>query len=874
MPGKPAISTESPLSGQRTTDPGGIPRLPRIYVPRARLWSRLEQLTTGGITLLVAPAGAGKTLGVSGWLRAGGSENGARWVHADHTWSPSRFADLLGDPTVELADRPLLVVDDAHDLPSATLRLIDERLDLTPDSLRLLLLSRWDLPLTRLGPELMGHLATLRGDVLRMDDEECAPLIAEHARTQHPEVIRSVIERSNGWVAAVVLASRAIAAAPDAVETARRFAQGGASIADRLANELLTTLKPRERHLLLCVANEEVVTTEEALHLSHDARAGSTLADLEATGLLVTRLGADPAAGDVARYRIHPLLIEAVRRQLVAGGADAARARATILRAVRLDLAGGETDRAFARLVAANEPTEAAHVLAEHGVTLLMRGQGSLVAAFARQHPDTVDASPATWFVLALERWLGNDGAGAGHWLDRVMADASGRDHPDELCPLMACARLLRARMGIEPLVAAIGHARKVVLARMHTSTVEPLVPVLVAELGMAQGWLGDLTESEVNLTTAVSLSRARGLDRLTTACLSYLALVLFMQGRENSCIEIANEALDRTSVAGPRPDYLRARALLARDLARLCDLPWSSGDEAARPSGEATPLHIGDPVGRFWSVLREARLALMTGSVSAAEQILEMPPTWFTFPEHLRVILAIERGFLASLAGDQAALRSFASELESLGARGEASLLTGLRHELESDRKAAAAAYALAQEDATYSQPASRALALTCEAQLLDVLGRPDDAMTRLREAATLTEVRRNAVPFLGWSRQGTPIETLLRRLEAETPTPWIRELASAAAGRPDVAAVFAPLTATPRERVQADGSTLRPPLSAREREVLNELARGATYADIAAGLFVSENTVKTHVSSLYGKLAVTRRSEALAVARNLHLL
>jgi DNA-binding CsgD family transcriptional regulator len=55
---------------------------------------------------------------------------------------------------------------------------------------------------------------------------------------------------------------------------------------------------------------------------------------------------------------------------------------------------------------------------------------------------------------------------------------------------------------------------------------------------------------------------------------------------------------------------------------------------------------------------------------------------------------------------------------------------------------------------------------------------------------------------------------------------------------------------------------------------EVLNELARGATYAGIASSPFVSENTVKTHVSSLCGKLAVSRRSEALAVARNLHLI
>ncbi|MET0998278.1 MAG: helix-turn-helix transcriptional regulator, partial [Marmoricola sp.] len=157
---------------------------------------------------------------------------------------------------------------------------------------------------------------------------------------------------------------------------------------------------------------------------------------------------------------------------------------------------------------------------------------------------------------------------------------------------------------------------------------------------------------------------------------------------------------------------------------------------------------------------------------------------------------------------------------------------------------------------------------------QLLDVLGRHDDAIARLREAATITEVRRNAVPFLGWSRQGTPIESLLERLVNEAPTPWVRELAAAAHGRPDIATVFAPRTATPRERIRASDPTVRPSLSAREREVLNELARGATYADIAAELFVSENTVKTHVSSLYGKLAVTRRSEALAVARTLHLL
>jgi DNA-binding CsgD family transcriptional regulator len=391
----------------------------------------------------------------------------------------------------------------------------------------------------------------------------------------------------------------------------------------------------------------------------------------------------------------------------------------------------------------------------------------------------------------------------------------------------------------------------------------------------MAQAWLGELSEAEVNLTTAVSLSRAQGLTSLTPAALSHLALALFMQGRENACIEIAEDALTALPVDDSVPDFVRARALLAQQLASLGHIPWGAAPDARHPAGrDPMPLHVGDPVGRFWDRMRGARLALMTGSVSASEQVLEVPPTHFPMPDHLSVILIIERGFLASLAGDSQALRSWSAELVSLGARGEAEMLNGLRLELEGDRKASLAAYTAAQEDVTYSQPASRALALTCEAQLLDVLGRSDDALARLRQAATSTEVRRNAVPFLGWSRQGTPIETLLARLAADTPTAWINELAAAAQGKPDIATVFAPVTATPRERSQVNDSTVRPSLSAREREVLNELARGATYADIAAQLFVSENTVKTHVSSLYSKLAVSKRSEALAVARNLHLL
>ena len=61
---------------------------------------------------------------------------------------------------------------------------------------------------------------------------------------------------------------------------------------------------------------------------------------------------------------------------------------------------------------------------------------------------------------------------------------------------------------------------------------------------------------------------------------------------------------------------------------------------------------------------------------------------------------------------------------------------------------------------------------------------------------------------------------------------------------------------------------------LTRREREVLTELARGRSYSAMATALFVSENTVKTHVTSVYRKLGVERRIDALRVARERELI
>lgn len=58
------------------------------------------------------------------------------------------------------------------------------------------------------------------------------------------------------------------------------------------------------------------------------------------------------------------------------------------------------------------------------------------------------------------------------------------------------------------------------------------------------------------------------------------------------------------------------------------------------------------------------------------------------------------------------------------------------------------------------------------------------------------------------------------------------------------------------------------------REAELLGMLAEGSSNREIARRAFISENTVKTHLSSLYGKLEVSRRTQAVRKARELGIL
>lgn len=866
---------------------GGPPRLPRTYVARHALWSRLDEATTNALTLLVAPAGAGKTLGVGGWLQQplspGDPRRDAVWVQGGRGWHADRLVEVLDGAVgagplqgLSSATPRMVVIDDAHLLPADAMALLDARLNDAPHLLRVVLMSRWDLPLARLVPQLLGHFTVLRGDVLRMDARESAALIRDHARTDSPEVIDLISSQADGWCAAVVLTARAVASAPDAVVAARGYAARNARVADQVASEVFASLRPRERHLLLCTAQEGTVTAAAAAHLSRDQGAAEVLADLEVTGLLVTRCdgplpppehGFDPDDG--ALYRIHPLLAEVVRRRIASGGVDVERARGTVRRAVDLDAAHGIVTGSFRRLVDMNDPDAAARRLAQDGHWLLVHDQGRAIRAFAQRHRTVVDATPDTWFFVALERWSTGDIDGAVHWFDRMLGSVT--DDTRYAAQTLA-ARLMRGRLGLESLPDAVADSEAALAVNLTQEASRLAVPHLLCELGVSLMWLGRLDLAEARLGEAVRLATRWKVPAMEVAASSHLAAVLYLQGREVACRRLAAHTLELEARQSTGLAYSRYRAALVNQLATMSGLPWPEGAHDL-PVAEGS-VHPGDPTLGFWTRMSNARVALVNGSVLDAERLLAAPIDDPDLPDHLRTVAVIERAFLAAISDDRSELARLTALLDESTWPGEVALLRGLAADLSGDLRRAADHFAAAGEHARVDQPPCRALALTCEAQLRHSLGQAQRAEQAIRTAVTITSVRGNAVAFLGWSPHGTPVRELLQGLGDQANGAWLAELVTATTPHPGIAVALGPWTATTRERAAALDTPVRPTLSPRELDVLHALARGATYADMAADLVLSENTVKTHISSLYNKLGAGRRSQALSSARTMGLL
>ena len=141
------------------------------------------------------------------------------------------------------------------------------------------------------------------------------------------------------------------------------------------------------------------------------------------------------------------------------------------------------------------------------------------------------------------------------------------------------------------------------------------------------------------------------------------------------------------------------------------------------------------------------------------------------------------------------------------------------------------------------------------CESLVISVLGDDENVLASI-EAGALGYIHKDATP-------DDIADTIVEMTEGGSPiSPMIARRVLARMSRPQPAA---PGAAPAGERV---------PLSAREQQVLELIARGFLYAEIARLQGVSIHTVQSHIKNLYRKLSVNSRSEAVFEAAQMGLL
>ncbi len=882
-----------------------VPRLPARLVHRSRLIERLQQGLSQSLILLSAPPGFGKTTLLAEFLASSGLP--AAWLSLDpedndpqrflstllaafqtrdpsigagiqaHLSSPhglqglslsAVFTLLINDLTSRNSGEFLLVLDDYHTITLEPLQhAIASLVEHCPPNLHLVITSRSDprLPLARLRAR--GQLCEIRATDLQFDLAEAGSFLhVALERDLEPSTLATILSRTEGWIAGLQLTALLLQDQRTEADVRQFLSETlGAHryLVEYLGEDVFSRQPEAVQSFLLhtCILERFSAPLCAAVSGISEEESAAMLASLERANLFLVPLD---ARGEW--YRSHALWSSVLRvllvRKLGAAGVAALYARASRWYELH-DL----PSEAIEAAIQAKEFERAVQLVEQLGPLLLTRSQYYTLRRWIEHLPrDLWEPRPMVCLVYAWALFL----SGA---------------YDTYVAPLEEAERLFRRAessigVGMVETLRALASLlwmddREALRASQKALALLPESDLLLRNLstsimGGSYFLMGEMETAWPQLLESGKLHEQNRQVAALLLNISLQANVLAAQGQLHEAAERYQQVVDHAA------EY-REYAIDATIRQASIFYEWNAFERA-----EALLAGIIDEsqtlvASTFFArgalslvYIIQARIRQARGEYEAASALLRQAVT-----------LARQRQQLRFLAQAQAAQVRFwlaHGQVETVTRWREAWMGThdttpGYGHEPE--------AFTLARVLITQGEPEQAlqlldgflALArtqgrLTSELEILVLCALAEDAQGQTAQAVQFLQLALTLAEPEGYVRlfvdEGVPMLNLLRlvfsRWKGRRRVSYVRQLLSI-------------LQAEHPEQAQAL-STLSILLSQRERLILRELATGHSTSEMAAELVVSPNTIKTQLSSLYRKLNVHTREEALAEAMRLHLL
>jgi LuxR family maltose regulon positive regulatory protein len=908
----------SPISMGVQLDPSLATRLspprPRSHlVSRSRLIERLEQGMECALTLVSAPAGFGKTTLLTQWLAERsmpvawlslepGDNDPTRFLTSLIAALQTHYPDLdmnilalLQAPQSTPLERALvvltndlmhrqrgdfaLVLDDYEVITEQSLhRALAFLLDHLSPQLHLVLATRADPPLPLARLRACGQLNELRATDLRLSTGESESFLQTVMGLDLPlEAMLALERRTEGWVAGLQLAALSLRGRDGASTFLATFTGSHRFVLDYLSEEVLSQQPAPVLSFLLRTSILERLCGSLCDAVTEQEDSQALLEALERANLFVV-----PLDEERRWYRYHQLFAELLQSRLQQRQPeqlDQLHRRASLWCEQH-----AQPREAVRHALAAQDSERAARLIEQGGIMVAAWGQTHILLEWLDALPDAlVRARPYLCACHAIALHLNDQLEEAEARLadaERALEAHSPAGHTGVVLALVATIRAnLERYTGDLTRYVALGQQAVDLLAEGNGwMRAGPVLQVACSYLVS-----GDVTASrEQQVQAAVATARASGYALMHLRSLTLLARMQVLQGRLREAAATYEEAGQVT----PGLQMLQALTPSVTYCFGLGDLlrEWNRLDEAEQLLAQGMDLVnekqsvFADDVLLGYLTLARLQQArgLDSASLATLDTFLHLADLRH-FVSPAKATARAVRAQMALLQGNQAEAIHWADgcglspEDPNLPYLYEPVYLILARVRIAQGRQDPAGPYlsnALRLlerllEDAEAKARIRSALdILLLQALALAARRNQAGALTILERALTLAQPQGYIRLFVD---QGTPMLTLLRESQARAVMPEYVSTLLSAFGAQDQASA-APL-------VQAL-SPLLEPLTAREREVLQLLAAGASNGEIARRLVLSLGTVKKHVSNICGKLGVQSRMQAAARARALHLL